>query len=93
VLDQPSQVYFPTKVVDREGDQVDDDPQLTRDEDVEAVRKAFQVIGQVVNAAQGKLQVLILDHASKEVWGNVEGVVGVEDWRAGTKLVPMEWLQ
>ncbi|MDD5333914.1 MAG: DUF3732 domain-containing protein [Rhodoferax sp.] len=93
VLDQPSQVYFPTKVVDRDGDQVDDDPQLTRDEDVEAVRKAFQVLGQVVNAAQGKLQVLVLDHASKEVWGDVEGVVGVEDWRGGTKLVPMEWMQ
>lgn len=93
VLDQPSQVYFPKKVVDREGDPVDDDPQFTRDEDVEAVRKAFQVMGQVVNAARGKLQILVLDHASHDVWGDIEGVVSVEDWRFGTKLVPIDWLQ
>lgn len=92
VLDQPSQVYFPKKVVERQGDQVDEDPQFTRDEDVEAVRKAFQVMGQVVEAAKGKLQVLVLDHASRDVWGAIPGVVGVEDWRAGTKLVPMEWM-
>lgn len=93
VLDQPSQVYFPKKLVDRDGEGAEEDPQFTRDEDVEAVRKAFQVMGQVVQAAQGKLQVIVLDHASYDVWGGLGGIVGVEDWRGTNKLVPMEWLR
>jgi hypothetical protein len=32
------------------------------------------------------------DHASRDVWGNVEGVVGLPEWRNGIKLVPTEWL-
>ncbi len=93
VLDQPSQVYFPKKLIERQGDPIDDDPKFLRDEDVEAVRKAFHVMGQVVEAAKGKLQVLVLDHASRDVWGDIPGVVGDENWRAGTKLVPMEWIR
>ncbi len=93
VLDQPSQVYFPKKVVEREGESVEEDPPFTRDEDVEAVRKAFQAMGKVAEAADGKLQILVLDHASRDVWGDIESVVGIEEWREGTKLVPLDWLQ
>lgn len=90
VLDQPSQVYFPKHVVAK-NDEVEDDPKV-RDEDVDAVRKAFEVMGSVVQGEKGKLQLIVLDHASSEVWGGIEGVVGLPEWRAGTKLVPMEWL-
>ncbi|WP_175927500.1 DUF3732 domain-containing protein [Burkholderia cepacia] len=88
VLDQPSQVYFPKHVVSRE---VEDDPKV-RDEDVDAVRKAFEVMGSVVESEKGKLQLIVLDHASSEVWGGIDGVVGLPEWRGGIKLVPMEWL-
>lgn len=97
VLDQPSQVYFPKQVVapaaseEGEEEQEVEEPQL-RDEDVDAVRMAFQVMGQVVLGAAGKLQLIVLDHASRDVWGDVAGVVGQPEWRAGVKLVPMEWL-
>jgi hypothetical protein len=90
VLDQPSQVYFPKRVVSRDVE-VDDDPKV-RDEDVDAVRKAFEVMGSVVLGEKGKLQLIVLDHASHEVWGGIDGVVGLPEWRGGTKLVPMEWL-
>jgi hypothetical protein len=92
VLDQPSQVYFPKNLVDREGDPLDDDPQLSRDEDVEAVRKAFEVMGKVVKASKGKLQVIVLDHAPRRIWGDIDGVVGLEEWRGGLKLVPIDWI-
>jgi hypothetical protein len=90
VLDQPSQVYFPKQVVSR-NDEVEHDPKV-RDEDVEAVRKAFEVMGSVVLREKGTLQLIVLDHASREVWGGIDGVVGLTEWRGGTKLVPMEWL-
>ena len=90
VLDQPSQVYFPKHVVSKDVD-MEDDPKL-RDEDVDAVRKAFEVMGSVVRSEKGRLQLIVLDHASSEVWGGIDGVIGLPEWRGPTKLVPMEWI-
>ena len=91
VLDQPSQVYFPKNVV-RRPDEEEQELQL-RDEDIDAVQKAYEVLGKVVLQAKGKLQVIVLDHASRDLWGNIPGVVGLKEWRDGIKLVPMNWLQ
>ncbi|MGO9445177.1 MAG: DUF3732 domain-containing protein [Thiobacillaceae bacterium] len=90
VLDQPSQVYFPKKLVVRQGEDVEE-PRL-QDEDIVAVHKAFEVMGDVVAAAKGRLQVIVLDHAPREVWGDVPNVVAFEEWRDGVKLVPTEWI-
>ncbi|UNS80784.1 DUF3732 domain-containing protein [Klebsiella pneumoniae] len=90
VLDQPSQVYFP-KPISHQDIVLEEEPKV-RDEDVEAIRKAFEVMGSVVLQGNGNLQLLVLDHASRAVWGNIDGVVGLPEWRDGVKLVPMEWL-
>ena len=90
VLDQPSQVYFP-KPISHQDMVLEEEPKV-RDEDVEAIRKAFEVMGSVVLQGNGNLQLLVLDHASRAVWGNIDGVVGLPEWRDGVKLVPMEWL-
>lgn len=90
VLDQPSQVYFPKRLLPADAQKEED--LRVRDEDVNAVRMAFQVMGQVVLGSSGKLQLIVLDHASREVWGDVPGVVGLPEWRNGVKLVPTEWL-
>jgi hypothetical protein len=93
VLDQPSQVYFPKRVLARaEDEETDEEEPHLRDEDVDAVRMAFDVMGKVVLSAKEKLQLIVLDHASQDVWGDVEGVVGLPEWRNGIKLVPMDWL-
>lgn len=91
VVDQPSQVYFPKNLVPRP-DEEEQDLRL-RDEDIDAVRKVFEVLGKVVLKAQGKLQVIVLDHAGRDVWGDIPGVVGLREWRDGVKLVPMKWLE
>lgn len=91
VVDQPSQVYFPKSVVRRQ-DEEEQELQL-RDEDIDAVHKAFEVLGKVVLQAKGKLQVIVLDHASRDLWGDIPGIVGLKEWRDGTKLVPMMWLK
>lgn len=90
VLDQPSQVYFP-KPISHQDIVLEEEPKV-RDEDMEAIRKAFEVMGSVVLQGNGNLQLLVLDHASRAVWGNIDGVVGLPEWRDGVKLVPMEWL-
>lgn len=88
VYDQPSQVYFPKLTLDQQKGEVD--LRLTDQEDIQAVRRVFSAMGQQVVAAQGRLQVIVLDHADKEVWGNLQGVTLSEEWR-GKKLVPLDW--
>ena len=94
MFDQPSQVYFPKRIVARPEDQKDEEveePQL-QDEDVDAVRQAFEVMGRVALGTKGALQLIVLDHASRDVWGDIDGVVGLPEWRNGVKLMPMAWL-
>lgn len=87
VLDQPSQVYFPRTLAKeaKEGD----DP-ILGDEDIAAVRKIFVTLGAAVKASKG-LQILVLDHASKDVWAHVDAHL-VDEWRDGKALVPTAWL-
>lgn len=92
IMDQPSQVYFPKKAAVRPDEQIEE-PVLERDEDIEAVRKAFTVMGEMVGTSNGKFQVIVLDHADSSVWGGLQNVEQVEEWRGGTALVPAAWLQ
>lgn len=87
IYDQPSQVYFPRRAA---GDQKA--AHVTwRDQDVEAVRKVFALLGEQVAAANGRLQVIVLDHADEDVWGELDKVVLAEQWRDHA-LVPLDWL-
>jgi len=90
VYDQPSQVYFPKRLVDRLSD--DEAEAQLKDEDVEAVQKIFKVLARTVGGSTVPLQIIVLDHASANVWGGIENVHLVEDWRDGRKLVPLDWL-
>jgi hypothetical protein len=87
VYDQPSQVYFPRSV---KRDAQTGDP-ILRDEDSEAVKRTFKVMADVVKGAEGKLQIIVLDHADEAVWGKIPGVKKVDEWRDGQKLVPETW--
>jgi hypothetical protein len=87
VYDQPSQVYFPTMTKQQSGER---DWRLTDQEDIQAVRRIFEALGKQVVSAKGALQVIVLDHADQEVWGDLPGVSLVEEWR-GKKLVPIGW--
>jgi hypothetical protein len=91
VFDQPSQVYFPKRLAERpneEGTEVD--PKY-RDQDVDAVRKAFQVLAAATKDAHGSLQIIVLDHATDTVWGGIQPLNPVVEWRDGEKLVPEDW--
>lgn len=88
IYDQPSQVYFPARRVgDTSADELD--PQW-KNEDVVAVRKVFSLFDHVVGRTQGRMQLIVLDHADAEVWGRLTNVHLVEEWR-GKGLVPSAW--
>ncbi len=90
VLDQPSQVYFPTKLAARPME-LNSDPKLS-DDDVLRVRAIFHLLAKVCGKTKNRLQIIVLDHAGDSVWGEIPTVNLVEEWRDGTKLVPTKWL-
>jgi hypothetical protein len=67
-------------------------PGRSRDEDVAAVRKVFEALGNEIVKAKGRLQVIVLDHAGDDVWGEIPGVTLACEWRGTEKLVPVAWL-
>ena len=87
VYDQPSQAYFPKGVNEKE-----QEPDW-RDEDIDAVRKIFAAVSHETQLARGNLQIILLDHADMNVWGGIENAHLVEEWRDGTKLVPVTWVR
>jgi hypothetical protein len=88
VLDQPSQVYFPKQLT---AAQSDGNADPYRDEDVDAVRRAFSAMAAAVSGTSGRLQVIVLDHATDTVWGGVTPLTVTAEWRGGAKLVPDAW--
>jgi len=97
VYDQPSQVYFPRRLADEgkitQGDNSSEEDKAKdfRDEDVEAVKKIFYTIASAIMADKGLWQAIILDHAPESVWGNIQNVYKVAEWRDGKKLIPYDW--
>ncbi|MGJ5119426.1 DUF3732 domain-containing protein [Bradyrhizobium oligotrophicum] len=89
IYDQPSQVYFPRGF---DGDHVSSNGR-SRDEDIAAVRNVFEALGREVVASKGRLQIIVLDHAGPDVWGELTGVVLAAEWRGNEKLIPDEWLR
>lgn len=92
VYDQPSQVYFPQRLVVRAvNEEAVEEPALD-DEDVGAVKKIFNLIASETKKHKGELQSIILDHAAQDIWQEAGDIYMVEEWRHGEKLVPESWL-
>jgi len=48
------------------------------------------MISRVILQAEGRLQVIVLGHASEPIWCGINGVHLVEGWRGGKTLVQKE---
>jgi predicted nucleic acid-binding Zn-ribbon protein len=86
IFDQPSQVYFPRLLARRERDTDE-----ILDEDVQSIRGFFDAMGKLATHFKGKIQIIVLDHAGPDVWGNLDGVELAEEWRGENYLVPPTW--
>lgn len=87
IFDQPSQVYFP-KI--NKGNDTDNKNKYAN-EDMEAVKKIFKTISSSILSKKGAWQGIILDHADCDIYGDIDGVHEVEEWRNGVKLIPEVW--
>lgn len=83
-LDQPSQAYYQPDP----GDELD---KVVIDEDRLAVKKIYELVFKVVEACEGKLQVIITDHADLMDYPKFQNAV-LEKWRGEKALIPLDWL-
>jgi uncharacterized protein YceH (UPF0502 family) len=91
VFDQPSQVYFPQKSVRKNNTEPADEITI-EDEDKEAVRKIFTTLSQYIKDTKSNIQIIVIEHADEDIWGEIENINLVERWRGNNvKLVPIEW--
>jgi hypothetical protein len=99
VIDQPSQVYFPSdtfdefvqgaKSIDDQGQRSSRRRHLT---DIESTVRIFTSLARAHQKFEGRLQIIVLDHADRNAWGKVEGVVEVANWRNEQDwLIPEAW--
>ncbi len=82
MLDQPTQAFYPPEVRDAADEELSDT-------DSAAVHALFELINRVAVALQGRLQVIVTDHANLEEPWFQDAVV--ENWRGGRALIPSDW--
>lgn len=95
VIDQPSQVYFPSAA---SGENVldvmaeDKSLQITRQNDVVATRRIFEMLAVAIEENNYFFQVIVLEHADKSIWGQVKNTYEAECWKdEGDGLIPRSW--
>ena len=101
VIDQPSQVYFPSDTFEQflEGHptpgavQGTDRRRTRRLSDIESTRRIFSSLARARSAFNGRLQIIVLDHADHHAWGEIDGVEEVANWRGDEDfLIPAAWI-
>ncbi|HMF47844.1 MAG TPA: DUF3732 domain-containing protein, partial [Candidatus Saccharimonadales bacterium] len=100
VIDQPSQVYFPSDTFEAivEGDE---DIKGQRDsarskrhlDDLESTRQIFKALARAHKSFNARLQIIVLDHADHHAWGEISEVEAVANWRGEEDfLIPAAWI-
>ncbi|ARO55664.1 hypothetical protein B2G69_17050 [Methylorubrum zatmanii] len=97
VIDQPSQVYFPSDTFDETGKDKADairSGKRSRQDDLQSTRRIFAALAWAAQRLECKLQIIVLEHADKSAWGDVENVHSVANWRGegADYLLPNSWL-
>ncbi len=100
IIDQPSQVYFPSdtfeKVVEDNGE-ADESTQSRSSrhfDDLESTRQIFRALARAQRSYNGRLQVIILDHADRNAWGDQPNIKQVANWRGEEDfLIPKGWIR
>lgn len=94
VIDQPSQVYFPSS--DQGANALDSDIATLREhrtEDLIATRRIFEVLGEAIKRTKANLQIIVLEHAGKDIWSGIPHTHSAASWsKKGDGLIPSNWL-
>lgn len=92
IIDQPSQVYFPERwPLDPNPKNPKGNQKEINSDDIERTHKIFETLSSAITRNQGKLQIILIDHADEIVWEGIDNIHLVERWRGGNALIPSDW--
>ena len=94
IIDQPSQVYFPSTAAYKQLDGTKEGlgNLQPNDADVSAVERMFKMLYDLVQELSPNFQIIVTEHANlPESWYQ-ESLVE-PPWRDGRALIPQEWLK
>lgn len=85
-IDQPSIPYY----ADKSEQRVDDDNQITTNDDREKLKEAFRLTDKFMRemTKRGHFQIIMIEHAEEEYWNNLETFVTRYKFRNGEGLIP-----
>jgi uncharacterized protein YoxC len=91
IIDQPSQVYFPTtgayKTLDGSSENF-----AKSDADINAVQRMFMLLKKVCEDLAPNLQIIVTEHANlPDPW--FQEMLAEPPWREGRALIPQEWIK
>jgi len=90
IIDQPSQVYFPSNSSESSAREENN----KRTADILATRRIFEVLANALESANHFFQIIILEHAGPDIWEKVPHTTSIESWeRKGDGLIPSAWIQ
>ncbi|HBT76905.1 MAG TPA: hypothetical protein DEB39_08255 [Planctomycetaceae bacterium] len=65
------------------------------DVDVTKARRIFEVLSQSLKSTKEQYQIIVTEHADEDVWGGIDLIHKVADWRgdgSDSYLIPPEWM-
>ncbi len=92
VLDQPAQVFFPSRKDYEALQNPSPDSTRFRDGEIAAAQNMFDFLFDVCEQLSPNLQIIILEHAYFEQPKYEKALVNGENWFGDTKLIPQSWL-
>ncbi len=87
VIDQPSQVYFPSAKLDKASGLY----LLQEGEDVLHVRNMYKIMDKAIGNNDSKLQIIVMDHAGSDIWEKCLNKNEVAHWTKQNALIPLDW--
>jgi hypothetical protein len=90
ILDQPTQVYFPTGKFYQE--QLLSEDQVQRNDDLVSIDNIFNLIFEVCESLNPQFQVIILEHANFKNNQKFQASLVEEPWIDGQALIPESWI-
>jgi len=91
VLDQPSQVYFPSNIAYKSLEGVKGEMEKV-DADIESVQRMFDLLFDVCEELNPNFQIIVMEHANLDNERYQDALVE-EPWTGGRALIPAEWLK
>jgi hypothetical protein len=91
VVDQPSQVYFPSDKYEAQKD-ASSKPE-TFDDDMKNTRRIFEVLDHGLKRTANSLQIIITEHADQDAWDGIESISVSANWHGVDidYLIPASW--